>query len=104
MKHIALIEDDADLFALLKYSLEKEGYAFSGLSTGKGALEFYRRERPDLLILDIVLPYCDGPQICRELRANPEMAGLPIVFLTARAAWSWIQRAAKSASMASPSS
>jgi DNA-binding response OmpR family regulator len=85
MKKIALIEDDADLFALLKYTLEREGYTFFGLMTGKGAVEFCRRERPDLLILDITLPYCDGLQICQQLRASPELASLPIVFLTARA-------------------
>jgi len=85
MKKIALIEDDADLFALLKYTLEREGYSFCGLMTGKGVLEFCRRERPDLLILDITLPYCDGLQICKQLRGSPDLASLPIVFLTARA-------------------
>lgn len=85
MKRIALIEDDADLFALLKYTLEREGYSFFGLMTGKGALEFCRRERPDLLLLDIALPYCDGLEICRQLRGTPDLASLPIVFLTARA-------------------
>ena len=85
MKRIALIEDDADLVALLKYTLEREGYSFYGLMTGEGALEFCRRERPDLLILDIALPYCDGLEICRRLRSSPDLASLPIVFLTARA-------------------
>lgn len=85
MQRVALIEDDADLFALLKYTLEREGYSFLGLMTGKGALEFCRRERPDLLILDIALPYCDGLEICRQLRGSPDLASLPIVFLTARA-------------------
>jgi DNA-binding response OmpR family regulator len=84
-KKIAVIEDDVDLLDLLKYNLEREAYQFAGLSSGKGALEFCRRERPDLLVLDIAVPYCDGLDICREIRSHPELAAVPIVFLTARA-------------------
>jgi len=85
MKTVALIEDDADLFALLKYNLEKEGFRFAGLPTGKGAVEFCRRERPDLVILDIMLPDTDGIDICRGLRSSMDMANVPVIFLTARA-------------------
>ncbi len=85
MKKIILIEDDADLFALLKYNLEREGYALVGAQTGKGALDLCRREKPDLIILDIMLPDTDGLEICRALRAQPEMANIPILFLTAKA-------------------
>ena len=63
MKKIVLIEDDSDLFALLKYNLEKEGYSFAGSQTGKGALQLCKRERPDLVILDIMLPDSDGLEI-----------------------------------------
>lgn len=85
MKKILLIEDDADLFALLKYNLEKEGYIFAGSQTGKGAVELCRRERPDLIILDIMLPDSDGLEICKSIRSHPELAALPVIFLTARA-------------------
>jgi DNA-binding response OmpR family regulator len=85
MKKILLIEDDADLFALLKYNLEKEGYALAGSQTGKGALELCRREKPDLIILDIMLPDSDGLEICRAVRARAELAHIPIIFLTAKA-------------------
>ena len=85
MKKILLIEDDADLFALLKYNLEKEGFSMVGAQTGKGAVEFCRRERPDLIILDIMLPDSDGLDICKGIRANPELAHIPVIFLTARA-------------------
>ena len=86
MKKIVLIEDDTDLFALLKYNLEKEGYAFAGSETGKGAIDLFRRERPDLIILDIMLPHTDGLEICRDIRSHPELAHIPVIFLTARAA------------------
>lgn len=85
MKKIVLIEDDSDLFALLKYNLEKEGFALAGAQTGKGAIELCRRERPDLIILDIMLPDSDGLDICKGIRSHPELAHIPVIFLTARA-------------------
>jgi DNA-binding response OmpR family regulator len=85
MKKILLIEDDADLFSLLKYNLEREGYVLVGSQTGKGAVELCRREKPDLLILDIMLPDSDGLEICRAVRAHPELSHIPILFLTAKA-------------------
>jgi DNA-binding response OmpR family regulator len=85
MKKILLIEDDSDLFALLKYNLEKEGFALVGSQTGRGAADLARRERPDLILLDIMLPDSDGLDICKGIRAHPELAHIPVIFLTARA-------------------
>src|SRR5689334_8459546 len=85
MKKILLIEDDVDLFALLKYNLEKEGYSLTGLQTGKGAIELCRQVRPDLILLDIMLPDSDGLDICKGIRKDPELAATPVIFLTARA-------------------
>jgi DNA-binding response OmpR family regulator len=84
MKTVALIEDDADLFSLLKYNIEKEGFRFTGSQTGKDALELCRRERPDVIILDIMLPDSDGIEICRGVRSSPDLAHVPVIFLTAR--------------------
>ena len=77
MKKIVLIEDDADLFALLKYNLEKEGFTMVGSQTGKGAIELCRRERPDLILLDIMLPDSDGLDICKGIRSHSELAHIP---------------------------
>jgi len=85
MKKILLIEDDTDLFSLLKYNLEKEGFSLTGLQTGKGALELCRQVRPDLILLDIMLPDSDGLDICKGIRKDPELATTPVIFLTARA-------------------
>jgi len=86
MKKILLIEDDADLFSLLQYNLEKEGFLLTGLQTGRGAIELSRKVRPDLILLDIMLPDSDGLDICKGIRKDPDLAGTPIIFLTARAA------------------
>jgi DNA-binding response OmpR family regulator len=85
MKKILLIEDDADLFALLKYNLEKEGFLATGQQTGGGALELCRRVKPDLVLLDIMLPDSDGLDICKGIRKDPDLSATPIIFLTARA-------------------
>ena len=85
MKKIVLIEDDVDLYSLIQYNLEKEGFAMVGSQTGKGAIELCRRERPDLVILDIMLPDSDGLEICKGIRAHSELQHIPVIFLTARA-------------------
>lgn len=84
-KRIAVIEDDTDLFALLKYNLEKEGFQFTGSQTGLGAVDLCRRARPDLILLDIMLPDSDGLDICKAIRRDPELSQTPVIFLTARA-------------------
>lgn len=85
MRKIALVEDDADLYALVKYNLEKEGFGVVGAQTGRGVLDLCRRERPDLILLDIMLPDSDGLEICKGIRQHPELAHIPLIFLTARA-------------------
>jgi DNA-binding response OmpR family regulator len=85
VKKILLIEDDTDLFALLKYNLEKEGFSLAGSQTGKGAVDLCRQMRPDLILLDIMLPDYDGLEICKAVRKDPDLLGTPIIFLTARA-------------------
>jgi len=85
MKKIVLIEDDSDLYSLVQYNLEKEGFQVVGSQTGKGALELCRRERPDLVILDIMLPDSSGLEICKGIRSHPDLASVPVIFLTAKA-------------------
>ncbi len=85
MRKIALIEDDADLYALVKYNLEKEGFSVVGAQTGRGVVDLCRRERPDLILLDIMLPDSDGLDLCKAIRQHPELSHIPVIFLTARA-------------------
>lgn len=83
MKKIALIEDDPDLFDLLQHNLRKQSYEFTGQQTGEAALEFLRRERPDLLLLDVLLPGQDGIEICKQVKADDEIRSMPVMFLSA---------------------
>jgi DNA-binding response OmpR family regulator len=85
MKKIAVIEDDLDLYSLLKYNLEKAGFLFTGANKGSGVVELCARERPDLILLDIMLPDSDGLEVCKLLRRTPQLSRVPIIFLTARA-------------------
>src|SRR5579883_1315364 len=86
MRKIVIIEDDADLVALLRYNLQKEGFKCVDAQTGKGALDLCRQVRPDLVLLDIMLPDCDGLEICKKLRTDPDLSHLPVIFLTAKGA------------------
>ncbi|MEO7649697.1 MAG: response regulator transcription factor [Bryobacteraceae bacterium] len=84
MKKIVLIEDDSDLYSLLQYNLEKEGFHVSGTKTGKGAIELCRQVQPDLVLLDIMLPDSDGLDICKQIRSHQDLTHIPVIFLTAR--------------------
>ena len=78
---ILVVEDEKALLKVLRYNLEKEGYKVSEASDGKAALASARRLRPDLVLLDVMLPGLDGFEVCKALRKESEV---PILFLTAR--------------------
>jgi DNA-binding response OmpR family regulator len=83
LRKIAVIEDDADLHELLLHTLKQNGYEAVGRKTGQGALAFLRNEKPDLLLLDVLLPGQDGIEICRQLRAETSLKSMPVIFLSA---------------------
>lgn len=81
---IVLVEDDADLYNLLRYAFEQEGFEFSGAQTGRDAVDLCRRRQPDLIVLDVMLPGVDGFDICKQIRRDSRLRNTPIIFLTAR--------------------
>ena len=81
MQTILLVEDDATLAEALKYNLEREGYHVLSAGDGMTALEIARRDAPDILVLDVMLPRLDGFSVCRMLRKE---STIPILMLTAR--------------------
>ncbi|MBK8919934.1 MAG: response regulator transcription factor [Saprospirales bacterium] len=83
-KKILIVDDEPDILEFLQYNLRKEGYEVVSASDGKMALQVAEREKPDLIVLDIMMPELDGVETCRQLREKKEFADIPIAFLTAR--------------------
>jgi DNA-binding response OmpR family regulator len=84
-KKILIVEDEKDILRLVKLYLEKEGFRTVTAMTGSEALRQVKAERPDLMILDLMLPEMDGLEVCKKIRLNPDTALLPVVMLTAKA-------------------
>src|SRR5580693_7654615 len=83
-KKVAIIEDEVELAALLEYNLNRQGLLTRVITGSKGALEQLESWKPDLIILDVMLPDGDGFDLCRRLRKNAVVGRTPVVFLTAR--------------------
>jgi DNA-binding response OmpR family regulator len=83
-KKVAIIEDEAELAALLEYNLGRQGLTTRVISSSKGAVEQLEIWKPDLIILDVMLPDGDGFDLCRRMRKTAALARIPVLFLTAR--------------------
>lgn len=81
---ILIVDDEPDILEFLKYNLLKEGFEVFTASDGEEGIKLAERERPNLVILDIMMPRMDGVEVCRQLRNRPEFAKTLIAFLTAR--------------------
>lgn len=82
---ILIVEDEANIRELVRFNLAKEGYVVLEAEDGNAALALARRERPDLIVLDLMLPGMDGLDVCRILKGSSETAGMAIIMLTAKA-------------------
>jgi DNA-binding response OmpR family regulator len=82
---ITIVEDEDDIRALVVAGLKKERFRVREYADGKGFLSSLRSEKPDLVILDLMLPDTDGFAICRSMRADRALASIPVIMLTARA-------------------
>jgi len=85
MTRILVIEDEADIRQVLEYNLRNAGYDVTGVERGREGLRLVREERPDLVLLDLMLPDIPGTEICRAIKDEPSTRALPVVMLTARA-------------------
>jgi two-component system phosphate regulon response regulator PhoB len=79
-----VVEDDGDSQEMLRVRFPREGYAIRCASSGEEALSLIEKDRPDLIVLDLMLPGMDGLEVARRLKKDPERNGIPIVMLTAR--------------------
>jgi len=80
-RKILLVEDDKQISKLLRYNLEREGYRVLQAYDGEAGLASARKERPDLMVLDVLLPKLDGLEVCKQVRRETQV---PIIFLTAK--------------------
>ena len=81
---ILVVEDEESLLMLERILLSSKGYSVTGVMDGKAAIEEIAANRPDLVILDIMLPEMDGFEVCRQIKDNPETNAIPVVMLTAK--------------------
>lgn len=84
MKTLLVVEDENDIRQLLRFNLEREGYAVLEADNGLDGLRTASLELPDLVVLDLMLPGLDGCEVCRRLKAQTATAGTPVLMLTAR--------------------
>ena len=81
---ILIIEDEKDIIELLQYNLEREGYSVLQTATAEDALHLLKKELPDLIILDLMLPGLDGLETCRLIKQETRTQYIPIIMLTAK--------------------
>ncbi len=81
---ILLVDDEPDILEILEFNLRKEGFEVATAGNGEEGLRLARKLRPDLIVLDIMMPVMDGVEVCRQLRADSDFDNTVITFLTAR--------------------
>jgi len=85
-EHVLAVDDEADILELLEYNLKEHGYKVTAIATGEDAIKAARRELPDLVLLDLMLPGVDGLEVAKTLKADEATSRIPIVMLTAKGA------------------
>ena len=81
---VLVVDDEVNITQILEFSIGAEGFEVISAQNGEEAIEKARREQPDLIILDIMMPKIDGYEACRILKANPLTKNIPVVLLTAK--------------------
>src|SRR5438477_2083354 len=84
-KKILAVDDERHIVRLVQVNLERQGYEVVTAFDGKEALEKVASEQPDLVVLDVMMPYMDGFEVLQNLRKNPNTRDLPVIMLTAKA-------------------
>jgi DNA-binding response OmpR family regulator len=81
---ILVVDDEADLVSVLRFGLEAEGFAVLDAADGEEGLAKAHQHRPDLMVLDLMLPKLDGYKVCRSLKFDDRFKDMPIIILSAR--------------------
>lgn len=82
-KCVLLVDDEPDILKTVVFRLKKAGYQIITAEDGKTGLELARREKPDLILLDLTLPVMDGCEVCQRLKSDDNFKKIPVIFLTA---------------------
>jgi two-component system phosphate regulon response regulator PhoB len=83
-KHLLIVDDDPDILELLKYNFSDEGFRVTCVENGEKALKFLKTRKPELIILDIMLPGIDGLEVIKILNSNPKTRDIPVIILSAK--------------------
>ncbi len=83
-RKILVVEDDLDILRLVTFSLEKSGYEVLTAVNGEEGLEKVADDRPDIILLDLMMPFMDGAEMLERLKEIPDMKDVPVIILTAR--------------------
>ena len=81
---VLVVDDEEDLLELVRYNLSRDGYKVTCVATGEEAFRSARKQTPDLIVLDLMLPGVDGLEVCRRLKSEPKTRDIPIIMLTAK--------------------
>ena len=84
-KRVLCIEDEQEMIDLIKLILERRGFDVLGAVGGKEGLEVIRREKPDLILLDLMMPEVDGWEVYRQMKADEQVKDIPVIVVTAKA-------------------
>lgn len=83
-EHILIVDDEEDILELIEFNLVREGYRVFSVLTGEDAIKTIRKEKIDLMILDLMLPGIDGFEVTKQIKNNPEVPDVPIIILSAK--------------------
>ena len=84
-KRILCVEDESEMIDLMRLILERKGFDFVGAEGGQAGLDTIRREKPDLILLDLMMPGVDGWEVYRQLKADARLKDIPVIVVTAKA-------------------
>jgi len=84
-KKIVLVEDESQIARLIEFKLRKEGYQVTWKENGEEALVAIKEEKPDLVLLDVMMPVMDGYEVLRQIKEDENLKSIPVIMLTARA-------------------
>ena len=83
-KRVLIVDDEPNIVISLEFLMKREGFETEVATDGEAALEAVARQRPDLVVLDVMLPRMNGFEVCRRLRADPEARNVKVLILTAK--------------------